>query len=325
MTRIYKLTFMVFILIAMIQPAIGQDFLKRLQNRAQRKVEQRVEDKAMETVDKKIDQALDSLENSIESDNKQTKTNSNTENKQDQMNRLMKSFGMSGEPVPIEDSYSFDHLVQMHTETVDKNGKEINNGEFITHLDPDSKSMAYQMISGDMGSPGQGLFIIDAKNGATIILSEEKGKKTGIVYGMGSFFASMGDTYEEADLDETQEAYLANPNVKKTGRSKTIAGYKCDEYVYNDENSESHIWITKDLKMNTTDFFSTLFKTGLYSHGIPWGYMMEATTINNNTGEKSMLQVTKVEENSNTSFSMSDYQITNLGSFQMPEETEEKE
>lgn len=70
--------------------------------------------------------------------------------------------------------------------------------------------------------------------------------------------------------------------------------------------------------MNTQDFFSTLFKSNLYARGVPWGYMMEATTIDKESGEKSVMQVTPVDSNSNTRFNLSDYQITNLGSFTMP-------
>jgi hypothetical protein len=70
--------------------------------------------------------------------------------------------------------------------------------------------------------------------------------------------------------------------------------------------------------MNTRDFFSTLFKTNLYARGVPWGYMMEATTLDKKTGEKSVMQVTRADANSNTRFNLSDYKITNLGSFTMP-------
>jgi hypothetical protein len=51
-----------------------------------------------------------------------------------------------------------------------------------------------------------------------------------------------------------------------------------------------------------------------------WGYMMEGTTVNNKNGEKSSMTVTRVDKNSNRKISMSDYQITNLGSFAPPEE-----
>jgi hypothetical protein len=110
--------------------------------------------------------------------------------------------------------------------------------------------------------------------------------------------------------------------VKKTGRTKTIAVYKCEEYTYEDEENESEIWITKDLKMNTQDYFSTLFKTSLYSQGIGWGYLMEVTSVDKNDGEKSFMQVTDIDKNSNKTFDLSGYKVTNLGSFTLPTEQE---
>jgi len=309
----------------LIQPANGQRILRSLREKVEERVEKKVEERAEKKVDEAIDKQLDKLEEALEDSAASAPTSTDEERRQ-RMQNIMKGLGMSGEPVPVADNYRFDNMIQMHVESYDANGSKESDGEFITHLSPDSKSMAYQMISGDMGNPGQGMFIMDAENGATIILSEEDGKKTGIVYGLGTFFETMGESIEEdADLDETPESYLANPNVNKTGRTKTIAGYKCEEYKYSDETSESNIWITKDLKMNTRDFFSTLFKTSLYSHGIPWGYMMEVTTNDKETGEKSFMQVTKVDDNSNKSFSLADYEITNLGSFKVPMEEAEEE
>ncbi len=325
MKTIIKTALLLMVSLLLIQPANGQRILKKLREKVEERVEKKVEEKAEEKVDEAIDKQLDKLEEELEKNADSSETYTDEERRQ-RMQNIMKGFGMSGEPVPVANEYSFDHMVTMQTETFDKNGNKENEGEFITHLNPETQSMAYQVVSGDMSRPGQGMFIIDAENGATIILSNENDEKTGIVYGMAAFFQTMGETYEEeANLSETPESYLANPNVKKTGRTKKIAGYKCEEYKYTDENSESNIWITKDLKLNTRDFFSTLFKTSLYSHGIPWGYMMEVTTVDKETGEKSFMQVTDVNDNSNKTFSLADYQITNLGSFQMPEETGEKE
>jgi hypothetical protein len=313
------------LLILFIQPAQGQRLIKKLQEKVQERVEEKVEERAERKVDQAIDNQLDKLEQSLEKDGTGGQTESRAERdarREARMQNIMKGIGMSGEPVPVADSYSFNHLIQMHIESYDKNGKKESEGEFITHLNLQSRSMGYQMISGNMGQSGQGMFIIDAENGATIILSEENGEKTGIVYGMGSFFNTLGETYQEEEIPETQENYLLNPNVKKTGRTKTIAGYKSDEYTYSTEETESEIWITTDLKMNTQDFFSTLFKTSIYSHGIPWGYMMEATTRDKDSGEKSFMQVTRVDQNSTTRFSLADYKITNLGSFQIAAEEE---
>lgn len=326
MKLLLKISLLTLFAAFLSQPAHSQKLLKKLQEKVEEKVqdrvEEKVEDRANKKVDEIIDKQLDKIEESLEneaSSNSGSTSNSSDREREERMQNILKGIGVSGEPVPVADSYNFDHLIQMHVESFDNSGKKESEGEFITHLSTDSKSMAYQMVSGDMGRPGQGMFIIDAENGATIILNEEKGEKTGIVYGMGAFFSSIGEAYEEETPEETPEAYLANPNVKKTGRTKTIAGYKCDEYRYSDEETESEMWITQDLKMNTRDFFSTLFKTNLYARGVPWGYMMEATSTDKVSGEKSFMQVTRVDANSNTRFNLADYKVTNLGSFTMPQ------
>jgi hypothetical protein len=286
-------------------------------------VEKRIEDRALDRADKEIDKQLDKIEEAIfddEEENSDSSANKNSSysRSEERLTNMMKKMGV-GEPVDFESSYSFENLVQMHIESYDKKGKKTSEGEFITHLSPDSKSMAYEFVSGDMAEPDLGLIIIDATNGATIILSEENGKKTGIVYGLGTFFQTVHDeSLEDLDLSETPETYLMNPNVEKTGRTKTIAGLSCEEYKYNDEKTISNIWITRDLKMNTQDFFGALFKTALYSHGMGWGYMMEATSVNKESGEKSVMEVTKVDKNSRKKVLMSDYQITNIGSFGAP-------
>lgn len=326
MKHLLIISFSVVFSVFMVQSASGQKLLRDIKNRAQQKVEDRVEQRANEKVDKEIDKQLDKVEEAIFND--EEKKSENIENKgasnnnsEERLNNMMKRMGVGGEPVPVESAYAFDNLVQMHVESFDEKGKKISDGEFITHLSNDSKSMAYEFISGDMAQPGMGFIIIDAKNNATIILSEENGQKTGLVYGLGSFLQTAGaNNVDDIDFSETPETYLANPNVEKTGRSKTIAGLSCEEYKYTDENTVSNVWITKDLKMNTQDFFSTLFKTSVYSHGMGWGYMMEATSVNKENGEKSVMEVTKVDKNSNKKVVMADYQVTNLGSFGAPVE-----
>jgi len=299
-----------------MQPVQGQKLLNRLKQKVEQKIEEQAAKKSNEETE------TESVIKDETSSEKNSDVDSGEEQMQQKMQGFLKGIGVSSTPVPIAESYHFNHLIQMHIESYDKSGGKTSEGEFITHFNPKSKSMAYQVLSGDMGKPGQGMFIIDAENSATIILSEDNGKKAGMVYGMDGFMQSMEDVYEDEELDfsETPESYLANPNITKTGRKKIVAGFKCDEYVYKDEDTKSEFWITKNLKINTQDYFSTLFKTSMYSNGMPWGYTMEVNSENLLTGEKSVMKVTNVETNSNTNFSMSDYEITNLGSFQMPEE-----
>jgi hypothetical protein len=324
MGKAIRISFLVFVSFFITHSINAQGVLKGIKNKAQDKIEQRIEQRANEEVDKQIDKQLDKVEEAIFQDDENTDSGnvSNRKSKSDErLMSMMKRMGVGGEPVPIADSYNFNNLVQMHIESYDGSGKKISEGEFITHLSSNSKSMAYEFISGDMAEPGMGMIIVDAENNATIILSEDKGQKTALVTGLGTIFESLAEEdLEELDLTETPETYLANPNVEKTGRSKNIAGFSCDEYKYTDESQVSNIWITQDIKMNTRDFFSTLFKTSLYTHGMAWGYMMEATTIDKDSGEKSNMTVTKVDKNANRKVVMGDYQVTNIGSFAPVEE-----
>lgn len=322
MKTLYTLIILGSFIFSINYTAHSQGLLKKLTETAKEKVEEKMEEKAEQEAEKKLDEKLDEL---FELDDEETDA-ANDAARQERMQKMLQGFGMSGEPVPIADNYKFDHLLHMHIENFDKNNKKKDEGEFITHFNPKTKSMAYEVVSGDMADAEQGLFIIDTENDAMIILSHENNEKTGIVYGIGTFFQTLGETYHEEDMDdsETPDSYLANPNVDKTGRTKNIAGYKCEEYIYSDEETESQVWITKDLKMNMYDFFSTLFKTSLYSHGMPWGTVMEATTEDKSTGEKSTMQVVNVDDKSNKSFALNEYEITNLGSFQMPAATEEE-
>lgn len=323
MKHLFRIGFTMLFSILLVQSASSQGLLKKVKNKTKKKIEQRVEERALERADKEIDKQLDKVEEAIfndeESETATGESGTSKSRSEERMTDMIRKMGISGEPVPIEDSYSFNKLVQMHIESHDKNGKKTSEGEFITHLSSESQIVAYEFVSGDMAESDLGLIIADANNEATIILSEDQSEKTGLVYGLGTFSQTIQtESLEDLDLSETPETYLANPNVKKTGRTKTIAGFKCEEFTYTDEYSNSNIWITKDLKMNTKDFFSMLFKTSLYSHGMGWGYMMEATTINKESGEKSIMMVTNVDNNSNKTILMSDYEVTNLGSFATP-------
>lgn len=327
MMHFLKISLTVLFSVIFIQLANAQGLLKKIKNKTQEKIEQKVEERAQERVDKEVDKQmdkqLDKVEDAIFNDEEYDSTDGeagSTSRSEKRMTDMIKRMGVGGEPVPIQDSYSFQTLIQMHIESENKKGEKTSEGEFITHLSTESGILGYEFVSGDMAESDLGFIIIDAINKATIILSEEKGKKTGLVYGLGTFWGEVQEeSMEELDFSETPDTYLSNPNVSKTGKTKTIAGYKCEEYKYTDEYSDSNIWITKDIKMNSKDFFGMLFKTSLYSHGMGWGYMMEATTVNKESGEKSTMIITEVNENSNKKVLMSDYEVTNLGSFTTPE------
>ena len=320
MNSALKTVFLFTLILFIAQAATGQSFLDRVKKKANQKIEERLEKK----LDKTMDKQLDKLENSIDSLGNGGATSDTPEQRehmlQKRMSTMMKGMGMTGEPVPVEDSYTFTELVQMHLEMYDNSEQKTSHGEFITHLNPNSQSLAYEVVSNDIGDTEQGLFIIDSKNKAIILLNDRDREKTGIVYGMGTFFEDLGEPEGEEEIPDN---VFASPYLTKTGKTKNIAGYKCEQYLYNTDETESEFWITDALKTGSHDFFRSLFKTSAYTNGMGRGYVMESHTKDKVSGDKSTMKVTKVDKNSVKNFNLSAYQITNLGTFNMPSGTEE--
>jgi len=313
-----KILLLISVTLFISEMASSQSLLDRVKQKAKDKIEKRMDDK----IDQKIDKSLDKVENALDSlSSSKPGTNdgkSREAAKQNRMNSMLKGMGMSGDPVPVENSYSFNKLVQMHIEMYDSEENKTSNSEFITRLNPDKGSLAYEVVSDDRNNNDQGLFIIDTKNKAMILLSDKDGEKTGVVYGMGTFFEDIKDDDSQTDED-TENMEVQHPEIKNTGKTKNIAGYKCQQYLYNTDDVDSEFWITDELKTSDRDFFSTLFKTSAMTYGMGYGYVMESTSKDKATGNTSKMQVTKVDNNASSTFNLSSYQITNLGTFQMPD------
>ena len=218
-------------------------------------------------MDQKADEQIDKSLDKVFEDDSASGNKSDGTNDQQRMSNIMKGLGMSGEPVPVADSYHFQSKIQMHIENYDDKGKLDNEGEFITWVSPSMKNFAYEFVSGNIGRDGNGLIIMDVENNAMIILSEEDSKKTGIVYGFNpDAFASWSDSLADYEDYEPSNVNL-NPYLEKTGRTKTISGYSCDEYHYNnpEEDTEANFWLSKEADISTKDLFSSIFKSASYS------------------------------------------------------------
>lgn len=308
--------------------AHAQRLLDKAMNKAKEKLEQKAEQKAEEKIDQKIDEEIQKFEEKNqqqreESGQSGTARETSEERSQRRMQSILKGIGVSGEPVPYDENYSFSTKIQMHLETFDGKGKKTSDGEFITYMNPKDANFAYEVISGEVGSKGAGIFILDFKNKASIILSEEEGKKSGLVYGL-NFMLDASTTEEEINQEETEDVEFTawNPYVSKTGRSKKIQGYNCDEYHYNnpEENQEAWYWITRDLSIKTKDYFGAIFNAAAFSSGMGWGYLMLSETLDKESGEKTRMEVTDLSTSAGKSYNLKEYQITNIGSINLPQE-----
>jgi Domain of unknown function (DUF4412) len=208
--------------------------------------------------------------------------------------------------VPHETAYSFDAYIQMEINDYKKNGDLDDQIIYDNYLH--KKDADYAMVF--KNEEDQSTIIFDTKNYAMLILTDADGEKTG--------FATAIDPEEIAELaedyDDDEDYDVVPPNIKKTGKTKTILGYKCDEYLVEDEESEVHMWISEKLGkemrkewMNNQQTFG-----GMFTHAYTLDGMTLEYEVLEKNGEKSTMIVTKIDLNHSHKISTNGYTIMSM-------------
>ncbi len=151
-------------------------------------------------------------------------------------------------PAPVEAepsgeyqaSYNFTSSVSYSIETAKKPGESQT-------INYDFGDQVIKMAANpDMPS------IIDSKNGVMIMLNNKE--KTAMV---------MSTKAMEAAMKQQQMSQGEKPAAKitKTGRIKTILGYKCEEILIESEGKKTEVWITKDAGIDVSNTFANMNKT----------------------------------------------------------------
>jgi hypothetical protein len=154
--------------------------------------------------------------------------------------------GLIGGKVTLkyENSYSFTAKMYMQMEVYDK--KEVTKMDYYIYFSETSPNSAF--VSKIVGTTDEGKevamatnMVSDGTNKIVIMLTDIGTTKVGIISAVPEETAAEGQPVENTP----------KPTITKTGNSKVIAGYKCDEYLYKDNESKdySKLWVTKDLKL----------------------------------------------------------------------------
>jgi hypothetical protein len=141
--------------------------------------------------------------------------------------------------------------------------------------------METKSISNEKGNttPVSSEWIMDGENKCFIILTDDNGTKMGIISSVNEENKSQTqpDT-KPAYQPEEKQAYQPNeiPSQRitptgftKTGNTRVIAGYRCDEYSYTDPENKvtGKLWFTKDTNLKIDK--QSWQKTGM---GAYYGY-----------------------------------------------------
>lgn len=277
-------------------------FLKKLKKRVQQAAEETVIDKTAEKAAQETGKAMDSL---LEIDPDYQAKNEE---------QIQNMYLQSGEEIPIEEMYSFNTNVVYQMNFISDN--KPTTIDYSMWFSDNENYMASEMKNiksektNDEQMPNGMITIIDDKNQAMIVIMEEQ-KIAQII--------SMSKIKEIAIEEEGEISKTSIPKINKTGKSKKILGYHCEEFSTLTEDGKMSFWITQDLKFYQKNMFLNMSKSlgGNEFQNIPdaaQGFMMEMHYENKSKNEKGSMVVTGISKNIKT-INTKDYQMMNLSGF----------
>lgn len=240
-----KLLLITFVLFQIPGQSHGQ-LLKRSLNKLGQKV---VEKKVEKEIDKKIDEVADSIVQAMEKDEPLTaeEEKENAENREKAGKMLG---GMMGgiNKVDLPASYDFNYRIKMEME--DEKGRLTY---MTTFLNDNSSLMGYEIEDDDTKGSSSQFMVMDFEKEYMATFSEDKGKKMAMSMPLPMDMITSMATKNMEDKEEKDYS------IEKTGNTKTIEGYQCAEYIVTDDEYIQHIWLTKDVEVNS-GFFGLISK-----------------------------------------------------------------
>jgi hypothetical protein len=200
-----------------------------------------------------------------------------------------------------EDVYSFNTSVKMHVTTY-KDGEMKDENDIQYYLSNSDKYFGMNGMQGRRGN-GEDMFIIyDNKNNSMVMLNDKE--KSGMAMNVNSFMSKDAQQH----MGEGGE----KPNIKcnKTGKTKTIQGHSCFEYVCidADRNTKSEFWIATDIAIDISKSLRRGMFAGFSSAEGAGGLMMEASHYKSDVLQSKM-EVTEINKSANLTKTIADYKM----------------
>lgn len=232
-----------------------------------------------------------------------------------------KMMGMMGmKDVKHETVYNFTSSMTMEMQSTDSLGKKSEKVLYTTFFDKNSRSFAMEFESTEQESKQkqQSQFIYDYKNWAMLMLGGKSGEKSGIAMEIpkDSTIEAQQKQGTQQNQQQTKKDYNNYmSNYKATGKTKTIAGYSCKEYVYENPEGRSEVWVTKDVVFDYSSAYGqmgvTSIAAGGATHGL--GSAMEWHFIDKDSKARSDMAVVDIKASNPKSFNLEGYQIIGMG------------
>jgi hypothetical protein len=275
---------------------------------------------------KESDGKADSTENSEAATSEPSGNGSSKSSSDDAMTRsIMGKVGINmTRPANMQDSYEYSGNVKMDVEVWNDEGESQGIVKY-TSLYSD-KNVGFALEFKDE-QKGHSSMIFDYDHLLMIILSDNGSDKSGMATPLGAYYSdsasNQGNTQtQQADAEKAEDYYSG---FKKTGKSKNISGYNCDEYYFEDEENIVTYWMTTELpaelwaKMYTSNLFASL-NTGRTN-----GFVMESDHKAKASKQRSYMIVKEVNPKQSSRISTIGYTIMTMNVPPPAPENSEKE
>jgi hypothetical protein len=301
MKHAIKSTFF-FILLLLLSNYTEAQFINKIKKAASRGAEKAIEKKVEEEANKMVQKQLEKQLEGLFGENGESSSPVTLD-----MNKIFQGMG---EEVETADQYDFFGHVVMEMKSTDKKGKEQDPTLMKSYLAKTKDYTGMEIV--DPKKPESVMVMVfDIPNKASILLMDNEGQKNSFAYTLDindlteETIDSMEDPIEDTELV-----------IEKTGNTKEILGYQCDEYHVKSKDGEGTYWVTEEPIGGYSSFWgaNSPFASGAnqskyaeHFKDFPQGNFMEMSFISSDDGTKVDLNVIEVNDSESKTFIMSDY------------------
>lgn len=203
----------------------------------------------------------------------------------------------------IAAEYNFQHNVHMELESIEKGATSGTKNNMIVYLAKDNGNYSGVEMKMDPKKPADKIVsVYEYDKKQTVMYMNNDGKK---YVRVSKYEATVTDTAKASDFKLT-----------KTGRTKTILNYKCEEWtgVDSKNGSKYEMWITNDVNIPVNDYIrknaqaqSSRGRNNVDYSNLPKGLMMEMTSTDKE-GNKTLLKVIAINKDQPFTVKTADYE-----------------
>ncbi len=219
---------------------------------------------------------------------------------------------LGGGDAAYDENYNFTGRIILEMTVYDEDSVEESVIDYYSYFNETTGNAAIEVkpVSGEASQSGMSVMtmVFDQKNKSAVMLSSQGDQKTAFVTAMDI----DEDMYDEEIYNEDAEESDI-PEYTKTGRTRTISGYKCDEYTYTEDETSMSMWITNDLHYKVDR--KQMEKAGMpvwYGGKDGMGMMIEMESFEDERLVMKML-VKDIDMNYSKAVSVDGYMIMNVG------------